>query len=180
MSAPAGHEQSLSGQVRRLIDGAFFAGRMLYTFASPIKADKVPAGPDWLHEVKYDGMHPRNIPNLPTANSLATFNKSTLTERSSGASITRTARADTVAPTWKPQNVQCVYDRVAKTLAVDPTVDMTNTNEHQGWGVRSIICGTTTANFCMDMRRWWAGPAVGRASSTWAHSRHWALRSPRM
>src|SRR5215469_4889614 len=28
---------------------------MLYTFALPIKADKVPAGPDWLHEVKYDG-----------------------------------------------------------------------------------------------------------------------------
>ena len=28
---------------------------MLYTFALPIKADKVPAGPGWLHEVKYDG-----------------------------------------------------------------------------------------------------------------------------
>jgi bifunctional non-homologous end joining protein LigD len=28
---------------------------MLYTFALPIKADKVPVGPDWLHEVKYDG-----------------------------------------------------------------------------------------------------------------------------
>ena len=28
---------------------------MLYTFALPIKADEVPAGPDWLHEVKYDG-----------------------------------------------------------------------------------------------------------------------------
>ena len=28
---------------------------MLYRFALPIKADKVPAGPDWLHEVKYDG-----------------------------------------------------------------------------------------------------------------------------
>ena len=28
---------------------------MLYTFSLPIKADKVPAGPDWLHEVKYDG-----------------------------------------------------------------------------------------------------------------------------
>src|SRR5215467_11957226 len=28
---------------------------MLYTFALPIKADKVPAGPDWLHELKYDG-----------------------------------------------------------------------------------------------------------------------------
>jgi hypothetical protein len=25
-----------------------------YAFAFPIKADKVPAGPDWLHEVKYD------------------------------------------------------------------------------------------------------------------------------
>jgi ATP-dependent DNA ligase len=28
---------------------------MLYTFALPIKADEVPTGPDWLHEVKYDG-----------------------------------------------------------------------------------------------------------------------------
>jgi hypothetical protein len=28
---------------------------MLYTFAFPTKADKVPAGSDWLHEVKYDG-----------------------------------------------------------------------------------------------------------------------------
>jgi bifunctional non-homologous end joining protein LigD len=55
MPASAGHAQSLSGQVRGLIDGSFFADRMLYTFALPIKADKVPAGPDWLHEVKYDG-----------------------------------------------------------------------------------------------------------------------------
>ena len=31
------------------------ADRMLYTFSLPTKADKVPAGPDWLHEVKYDG-----------------------------------------------------------------------------------------------------------------------------
>jgi ATP-dependent DNA ligase len=28
---------------------------MLYTFALPIKADKVPVGPDWLNEVKCDG-----------------------------------------------------------------------------------------------------------------------------
>jgi hypothetical protein len=28
---------------------------VLYAFSLPIKADKVPAGPDWLHEVKYDG-----------------------------------------------------------------------------------------------------------------------------
>src|SRR5215475_9202533 len=28
---------------------------MLYTFSLPTKADKVPAGPDWLHEVKYHG-----------------------------------------------------------------------------------------------------------------------------
>jgi hypothetical protein len=27
---------------------------MPYTFALPIKTDKVPAGPDWLHEMKYD------------------------------------------------------------------------------------------------------------------------------
>jgi hypothetical protein len=37
-----------------LIDGSF-ADRMLYTFALPTKADKVPAGPDRMHEVKYDG-----------------------------------------------------------------------------------------------------------------------------
>jgi hypothetical protein len=29
---------------------------MLYTFSLPTKADKVPAGPDWPHEVKYDGL----------------------------------------------------------------------------------------------------------------------------
>jgi len=28
---------------------------MLYTFSLPNKADKVPAGSDWLHEVKHDG-----------------------------------------------------------------------------------------------------------------------------
>jgi bifunctional non-homologous end joining protein LigD len=28
---------------------------MLYAFSLPTKADKVPAGPDWLHEIKYDG-----------------------------------------------------------------------------------------------------------------------------
>ncbi|MBO0759167.1 MAG: DNA ligase, partial [Bradyrhizobiaceae bacterium] len=28
---------------------------MLYAFSLPTKADKVPTGPDWLHEVKYDG-----------------------------------------------------------------------------------------------------------------------------
>ena len=28
---------------------------MLYTFSLPTKADKVPTGPNWLHEVKYDG-----------------------------------------------------------------------------------------------------------------------------
>src|SRR5215467_6718921 len=55
MPASAGHEQSLPGQVRRLIDGSFLADRMLYTFSLPTKADKVPTGPDWLHELKYDG-----------------------------------------------------------------------------------------------------------------------------
>jgi hypothetical protein len=29
---------------------------MPYAFSLPIKADKVPAGPDSLHEVKYDGL----------------------------------------------------------------------------------------------------------------------------
>jgi ATP-dependent DNA ligase len=28
---------------------------MLYEFSLPTKADQVPTGPDWLHEVKYDG-----------------------------------------------------------------------------------------------------------------------------
>jgi bifunctional non-homologous end joining protein LigD len=28
---------------------------MLYEFSLPIKADKVPAGSDWIHEIKYDG-----------------------------------------------------------------------------------------------------------------------------
>jgi ATP-dependent DNA ligase len=28
---------------------------MLYAFSLPTKADKVPTGSDWLHEVKYDG-----------------------------------------------------------------------------------------------------------------------------
>jgi bifunctional non-homologous end joining protein LigD len=28
---------------------------VLYAFSLPAKADKVPAGPDWVHEIKYDG-----------------------------------------------------------------------------------------------------------------------------
>jgi bifunctional non-homologous end joining protein LigD len=28
---------------------------MLYEFSLPTKSDKVPAGPDWIHEIKYDG-----------------------------------------------------------------------------------------------------------------------------
>jgi ATP-dependent DNA ligase len=28
---------------------------MLYTFSLPSQTAKVPVGPDWLHEVKYDG-----------------------------------------------------------------------------------------------------------------------------
>jgi bifunctional non-homologous end joining protein LigD len=28
---------------------------MLYAFSLPTKADTVPAGPDWLHEIKFDG-----------------------------------------------------------------------------------------------------------------------------
>jgi bifunctional non-homologous end joining protein LigD len=28
---------------------------MLYAFSLPTKADKVPAGPDCVHEIKYDG-----------------------------------------------------------------------------------------------------------------------------
>src|SRR5262249_46320384 len=30
-------------------------GTMLHEFSLLTKADKVPTGPDWLHEVKYDG-----------------------------------------------------------------------------------------------------------------------------
>jgi bifunctional non-homologous end joining protein LigD len=30
---------------------------MLYEFSLPTKADKVPTGADWLHEIKYDGYH---------------------------------------------------------------------------------------------------------------------------
>lgn len=29
--------------------------RALVAFSLPIKSDKVPTGPDWLHEIKYDG-----------------------------------------------------------------------------------------------------------------------------
>ena len=32
-----------------------FAAQMHYEFSIPTNADKVPASPDWLHEVKYDG-----------------------------------------------------------------------------------------------------------------------------
>jgi bifunctional non-homologous end joining protein LigD len=28
---------------------------MQYAFSLPTKADKVPAGADWIHEIKYDG-----------------------------------------------------------------------------------------------------------------------------
>jgi bifunctional non-homologous end joining protein LigD len=28
---------------------------MLYDFSLPTKADKVPTGSDWIHEIKYDG-----------------------------------------------------------------------------------------------------------------------------
>jgi ATP-dependent DNA ligase len=28
---------------------------MLYEFSLPTKSDKVPTGPEWLHEIKYDG-----------------------------------------------------------------------------------------------------------------------------
>jgi bifunctional non-homologous end joining protein LigD len=36
---------------------AIAAGLLLvqYAFSLPTKADKVPAGPDWIHEIKYDG-----------------------------------------------------------------------------------------------------------------------------
>jgi bifunctional non-homologous end joining protein LigD len=27
----------------------------MYAFSLPTKADKVPAGSDWIHEIKYDG-----------------------------------------------------------------------------------------------------------------------------
>jgi bifunctional non-homologous end joining protein LigD len=34
---------------------AKLTGTMLYEFSLPTKANKVPIGPDWLHEIKYDG-----------------------------------------------------------------------------------------------------------------------------
>ena len=34
---------------------ALYIPAMLYEFSLPTKADKVPAGADWLHEIKYDG-----------------------------------------------------------------------------------------------------------------------------
>jgi hypothetical protein len=36
--------------------------QMRYEFSIPTNADKVPTGPDWLHEVKYDGYRMMVIP----------------------------------------------------------------------------------------------------------------------
>jgi bifunctional non-homologous end joining protein LigD len=32
---------------------------MLYAFSLPTKADKVPTGDDWIHEIKHDGYRMR-------------------------------------------------------------------------------------------------------------------------
>jgi hypothetical protein len=34
---------------------SYVTDTMLYAFSLPTKADKVPAGSDWIHEIKYDG-----------------------------------------------------------------------------------------------------------------------------
>jgi bifunctional non-homologous end joining protein LigD len=34
---------------------SYVTGTMRYAFSLPTKADKVPAGSDWIHEIKYDG-----------------------------------------------------------------------------------------------------------------------------
>jgi hypothetical protein len=34
---------------------SYVSGTMLYAFSLPTKADKAPAGSDYLHEIKYDG-----------------------------------------------------------------------------------------------------------------------------
>jgi ATP-dependent DNA ligase len=33
----------------------YVSGTMLYAFSLATKAGKVPAGPDWIHKIKYDG-----------------------------------------------------------------------------------------------------------------------------
>jgi hypothetical protein len=33
----------------------YVSGTMLYEFLLPTKANKVPAGSDWIHEIKHDG-----------------------------------------------------------------------------------------------------------------------------
>src|SRR5229473_552645 len=49
-ASPAG---SNDGFARLAVDA--YLGRMSFEFCLPTKSDAVPTGPDWLHEVKYDG-----------------------------------------------------------------------------------------------------------------------------
>ena len=48
-------EPRLLGRIEMSITTTNLLAPMLYEFSLPTKADKVPTGPDWLHEVKYDG-----------------------------------------------------------------------------------------------------------------------------
>jgi hypothetical protein len=34
---------------------SYVTDTMQYSFSLPTKSDKVPAGPEWIHEIKYDG-----------------------------------------------------------------------------------------------------------------------------
>lgn len=57
------------------------------------------------------GTASRNIPNFPTANSLATIDKSTVTKCPSETySVTRITLTDIVTPIWKPGNVRHIHD----------------------------------------------------------------------
>jgi hypothetical protein len=45
----------IGGSIEMSVSRANLTSTMLYAFSLPTKADKVPTGSDWLHEVKYDG-----------------------------------------------------------------------------------------------------------------------------
>jgi ATP-dependent DNA ligase len=47
--APGGIDEKICARMR------LCNSTMLYAFSLPTKSDKVPAGPNWLHEIKYDG-----------------------------------------------------------------------------------------------------------------------------
>jgi hypothetical protein len=74
------------------------------------------------HQIAYAGFScgmatpPRNVPNFPTANSLATIDKLTVTECASNTGgVTRTGLADIVTPTWQAENIRHVHDLAWRT-----------------------------------------------------------------